>query len=112
MVNGTARWIMAIMTAVGLTFGVCSWAFYANLKPKVETLQRLQSEDHTEIQLLKQTLDRIDTTVQKIHRLLYKPETSLFWEPLIVAPSPLHFTENTLEFCLPGASIYSFTNTE
>ena len=75
--NGTARWVMAIIAAVSLTFGICSWAFYADLKPKVETLQGVQGEDHTELQLLKQTINRIDKTVQEIRQLLYQPRINI-----------------------------------
>jgi len=67
--NGTATWIMTIITAVSLMFGLMSGVFGRGLSK----MKAIQNEDHTEIQLLKQELTQIGENVKDIHKVIYKP---------------------------------------
>ena len=70
--NGSAKWIMAIIASVSLTFGICSYAF--NGSSEIKTVKDAQAIDHTELELLKQKLTGIETLVKDIHEVIYQPQ--------------------------------------
>ena len=75
--NGSAKWIGAMIAAVIATFTI-TYTVRSNDVDQVEVrcgaIEKTQAVDHTEIQLLKQMVNRTDENVSDIHKVIFIPK--------------------------------------
>ena len=75
--NGSAKWIGAMIAAVIATFTV-TYTVRSNDVDQVGVrcgiVEKTQAVDHTEIQLLKQMVNRMDKNITDIHKVIFIPK--------------------------------------